>query len=536
MPLAQGQLLAQRYKIVRLLGQGGYGAVYLAEDTRLTGRLVAVKESFENKPDAARQFQLEAELLARLNHPHLVRVSDRFEERGHPFFVMDFIEGEDLTAVIQRGAASPEQILKWMMQICDAVAYLHSQNPPIIHRDIKPSNIKIHKDGYAVLVDFGIAKIYQPQKQTALIARAVSSGFSPPEQYSGGTDTRSDVYALGATLYCALTATVPPEALELVDQSAVLIPPSRINPRLNPALDQVILKAMSLNTLARYPTAREMMQALQQCLSGAMPPSSAVVPPAQGIRCPRCGGLNRPNAKFCQFDRTPLTPAPPPFVSPVAPVVTPQMRFENGNRYFRKKDYARAVTEYQAALQSGFEHVALFYNLAGAYIELQRISEAIPVLQRGVGKYPQDASLYALLGMAYLQTDQLPQAELVLQRAIQLDAQNIEAHIFLSLLYRKNQRYSDALKWAQQAVQLEPNVAVLHFLVGQAYEGLKKWNEAIAAFKQAAQLDPRDPDPHLHIALCYLALKRRREARAAAEKARQIDPNNRDAQELLDRI
>jgi len=536
MPLAQGQLLAQRYKIVRLLGQGGYGAVYLAEDTRLTGRLVAVKESFETKPDAVRQFQLEAELLARLNHPNLVRASDRFEERGHQFLVMDFVEGEDLTAVIQRGSASPEQILKWMIEICDAVAYLHSQNPPIIHRDIKPSNIKIRQDGHAVLVDFGIAKIYHPQKQTALIARAVSSGFSPPEQYSGGTDTRSDVYALGATLYCALTVTVPPEALELVDQSAVLTPPSRINPRLNPALDQIILKAMSLNTLARYPTAREMMQALQQCLSGAPPPPPSI-PPAQGIRCPRCGRLNRPNARFCQFDRTPLTPAAPPsFAPPGAPMVTPQMRFENGNRHFRKKDYARAITEYQAALQGGFEDVALFYNLAGAYIELQRISEAIPVLQRGVGKYPQDASLYALLGMVYFRTDQLPQAELVLQRAIQLDTQNIEAHVFMALLCHKSQRYSDALKWAQQAARLEPNVAILHFLVGQAYEGLKKWNEAIAAFKQAAQLDPKDPDPHLHIALCYLALKRRREARAAAEKARQIDPNNQDAQELLNRI
>jgi len=551
MPLSQGQLISQRYKVTKVLGQGGFGAVYLVEDTRLAGRKVALKETFDTKPDAVRQFQLEAEILARLNHPGLVRVSDRFEERGHQFLVMDFIEGEDLTDAIQRGSASREQIIRWMIEVCDAVAYLHSQNPPIIHRDIKPPNIKIRRDGHAVLVDFGIAKLGGAQKLTAMVAKAISSGFSPPEQYTGGTDARSDVYALGATLYCALTATVPPEALDLVDQSAVLVCPSQINPRLTPAIDQVILKAMSLNTLARYPTAREMMQALQQCLGGAAVPSMPIpriqqpsmpVPPApiQGICCPRCGQINRPSAKFCLFDRTPLAPsmpvAPVPSVAPGAPAVTPQMRFEYGNRHFRKKNYQRAVEEYAQALRGGFEHVALFYNMAGAYIELQRISEAIPVLQRGVGKYPQDAGIYALLGLTYIHTNQFPQAEQVLQRAIRLEAQNLEAHLFMSLMCRKSRRYADAVKWAQQAARLEPNLPTAHFVLGQAFESLKKWTEAIAAFKQAAQLSASDPDPLLHLAVCYLALNRRSEARAAAECARRIDPNNQDAQELLDRI
>ncbi len=557
MPLSSGQLIAQRYKVMRVLGQGGFGAVYLVEDTRLAGHRVALKETFDTQPEAVRQFQLEAEILARLSHPGLVRVSDRFEERGHQFLVMDFVEGDDLIDLIQRGAASHAQIIKWMIEVCDAVAYLHSQTPPIIHRDIKPPNIKIRHDGRAVLVDFGIAKVYNPQKQTAMVARAISTGFSPPEQYTGGTDARSDVYSLGATLYCALTATIPPEALDLVDQSAVLARPREIKPQISPAVEQVILKAMSLNLLARYPTAREMMSALQQCLGGAvvasMSPSTVAqgasiqqplipAPPErlQGAICPRCRQINRPGARFCQFDGTPLVPSTVAqgavSFAPSAPVVTPQMRFEYGNRHFRKKDYARAVEEYAQALQGGFEHVALFYNLAGAYIELRRISEAIPVLQRGVGKYPQDAGIYALLGLAYIHWNQFTQAEQVLQRAVRLDARNFEAHLFTSMLHRQRQRPSDAVKWAQKAVRLEPNVAAGHFALGRAYAAQKKWTDAIAAFKRAAQLDANDPDPHAHLAACYLALKQKTAARAAAERARRIDPNNRAAQELLDRI
>ena len=168
-----------RYRIVRLLGEGGYGAVYLVQDMRLDGKNVALKESFDSSPEAQQQFRLEASLLANLSHPNLPRVTDHFiEPTGRQYLVMDYVEGQDLTdLLLQRQTPVPErQAVMWMLQICQAVAHLHSQRPnPIIHRDITPPNVKITPAGQAVLVDFGIAKVYIPKKGTARIAKAVSA-------------------------------------------------------------------------------------------------------------------------------------------------------------------------------------------------------------------------------------------------------------------------------------------------------------------------------------------------------------------------
>ena len=178
MPLSVCQIVSQRYKVIRTLGQGGYGAVYLVEDTRLVGRQVALKESFDNSPDAKQQFAIEAQILANVVHNALPRVSDSFvDSTGHLFLVMDYVEGNDLSEIIQRGIVPEQQAVTWMSEICEAVGFLHQLNQPIIHRDVKPHNIKIRRDGHAVLVDFGIAKLYNPKKQTARIAKAISSGF-----------------------------------------------------------------------------------------------------------------------------------------------------------------------------------------------------------------------------------------------------------------------------------------------------------------------------------------------------------------------
>ncbi len=401
MPLSPGQLIATRYRVVRILGQGGFGAVYLVEDARLAGRIVALKETFDNSPEAKQQFTLEATILARVTHTALPRVSDSFvEPNGHQFLVMDFVEGQDLSDLIQNGIVPEAQAVRWMTEICDAVGFLHAQNPPIIHRDIKPQNIKIRKDGHAVLVDFGIAKEYNPKKQTARIAKAISSGFSPPEQYGSGTDARSDVYALGATLYCAVTASVPPESMELLTGTAQLPKPRQLNPRISATLEQIILRAMSLNSVQRYTNAREMAQALEACARGAtsLPIPNAPSVPVAGMRCPTCGRPNRPAAKFCQYDRTPLG-------APAQPNTTPVMHFELGNAHGRKKNFARAVAEYDLAARGGFEHVALYNNWGNALVELGQLDDAIPILQRGLGRYPQDADLYSNLGWAYAKTD-----------------------------------------------------------------------------------------------------------------------------------
>jgi len=170
MPLITGQLINNRYRIVKKLGQGGFGAVYRAWDTNLNGPC-AVKENFDTSPKAQKQFAREASLLFNLNHPHLPRVFDHFFIPGQgQYLVMDYIEGEDLQEMLQRvGGALPEsQVIEWIGHVCDALDYLHTQNPPIIHRDIKPANIKITHPGKALLVDFGIAKVTPLKKPSFL--------------------------------------------------------------------------------------------------------------------------------------------------------------------------------------------------------------------------------------------------------------------------------------------------------------------------------------------------------------------------------
>ena len=176
MPLSPGDILNTRYRIERLLGQGGFGAVYEAWDLQMEGAC-AIKENLDTSQASQSQFAREAKILYKLRHPNLPRVFDHFTipNQGQ-YLVMDYIEGDDLREKLEKagGSLPTYQVLTWLSQVCDAVIYLHSQNPPVIHRDIKPANIRITLEGQAVLVDFGLAKLFNPSAQTTTGARGVS--------------------------------------------------------------------------------------------------------------------------------------------------------------------------------------------------------------------------------------------------------------------------------------------------------------------------------------------------------------------------
>ena len=267
MPLETGKILNNRYRIVRLLGEGGFGAVYRAWDMNLKGA-VAVKENLDTSPAAQKQFAYEAELLFKLKHPNLPRVTDHFSVAGQgQYLIMDFVEGQDLYTMLEERGGSPlpeEQVLPWIDQVCDALVYLHNQDPPIVHRDIKPSNIKITPQGKATLVDFGIAKVYDPGRHTTLGAKAVTPGYSPPEQYGGGTDAQSDVYALGATLYTLLTGKVPPDSIDIMSGSEPEPQPvDEINPDVSPQVSAAVSSAMKLSRTARLDSVASFRAALK---------------------------------------------------------------------------------------------------------------------------------------------------------------------------------------------------------------------------------------------------------------------------------
>lgn len=270
MPLNVGQIIEGRYRIVKQLGEGGFGMVYKAWDMRLENHC-AIKENIDTSTEAERQFTREAKLLAGLKHPNLPRVSDYFfvPNQGQ-YLVMDMVEGQDLQEILEAGGGplTEPEALNWILQVCDALEYLHSQNPPIIHRDIKPANIKITPlldsgKSKAILVDFGLAKNFDPGIKTTLGAQAVTPGYSPQEQYGRGvTDTRSDIYALGATLYTLLTGQEPPESIGR-NLGEALTPPRALNPNISPHVERAVLKSMEMLPNQRFQSARAFQLALE---------------------------------------------------------------------------------------------------------------------------------------------------------------------------------------------------------------------------------------------------------------------------------
>jgi len=270
--LAVGTILENRYRIDQLMGYGGMGALYRAYDTHLQ-RVVAIKEntvtalgiSEEAIGASRRQFEREALVLARVRHVNLPHVSDHFvTPEGNQYLVMDFIEGEDLAQIVARnGPLSETQALAWINQVCDALEYLHSLQPPIIHRDIKPQNIKVTPTGQVFLVDFGIAKVGGTSGQTLAGAVGVTRGFSPPEQHAmSGTDVRSDIYSLGATLYALLTGQVPPDSVSLQSGEAQLTLPRLANETVSPTVQDALLTAMAARRTDRPQTVREFRRML----------------------------------------------------------------------------------------------------------------------------------------------------------------------------------------------------------------------------------------------------------------------------------
>lgn len=274
--LATGTLIGSRYTILRLLGRGGSGAVYLASDTRFPARRVAVKEMGDARlsPGERRQaltnFRQEADLLSRLQHPHLPVVSDFLEEAGKAYMMMDFIEGRTLGEVQDAagGVLAEALVTGWALQLCEVLAYLHNQPQPIVFRDVKPSNIMLTPANQIKLIDFGIARIFK-SSATRDTSSFGSQGYAAPEQYGlEQTDARTDIYALGATLYDLLTGQVPPAAFarKLAPQS--MIPLRTLNPQLSPAIEQVILWALQIEKAQRYQSMDEMARALRTSLDG----------------------------------------------------------------------------------------------------------------------------------------------------------------------------------------------------------------------------------------------------------------------------
>ncbi len=265
-PITDMPTTIDRFEVKGLLGVGPMFTVYLAHDPD-SGRDVAIKtvnpEALKQFARLRKSFKHEAEMMAKLAHPAIPECYGYVEAADHIHIVLEFITGKDLLTLFeeQEGFLPEKDVIEWAVHLCDALTYMHSQRPaPIIFRDLKPANVMIDQSGQVHLIDFGIVEAYQAGRELPLIG---TEGYAPPEQYTGYSDVRSDVYSLGATLHHLLTCRDPRKETPFSFHDA---PPRSLNPAISEELEAVILKAVEYKAKDRYQSVEEMKTALLACL------------------------------------------------------------------------------------------------------------------------------------------------------------------------------------------------------------------------------------------------------------------------------
>lgn len=500
--LPLGTEVQGRYKTQKVLGQGGFGVVYLAEDMRLY-KSIALKQSIPADESQVKQFAFEGRVLAQLQHQGLPDVFDIFIESDSMFMAMEYVEGLSLDEWMQAKGRTftAAEAIHVMSQVCTTVAYLHTRKPnPIVHRDIKPPNIRITSNNKAVLVDFGLSKVHEAGKKTVRGAQGYSPHFSPPEQYGAGTNARSDVYALGATMYFLLSGEVPPEAL--TDRLATGMP---VKPILSFCADlpvdvaNMIHTALELDPRKRLASANKMAAVLRNSQNVQAAPRSVST-----LLCASCGTANRQSSRFCRRCGTKFYAAVGNQNKSIGlSNLEPEMLFEIGKKYAQLDQHTKAIAAFEMCLKKNAHDAAVYFQLGLAHMDNKDLNAAIRVFDAGASKHPKDEDLLEMLGHCLKELKQHKKAVSVLKKAIQLNKNALLANYDLGCIY--------------------------------LFE-LDRPKDAIQYLKRSADKITSTEQPCLVCALCYAHLGDTRSARKYVKKALGINPNSADAKELLKRL
>jgi serine/threonine protein kinase/Flp pilus assembly protein TadD len=550
MPLPIDTVLDGKFRIVQILGEGGMGTVYKVVQEGPPGTppyYYAVKEllispntSEEDRKAAIDRFNKEIELLRGLKNPHIAALLFPFQERGRFYFVMEFVPGRSLEKMLEdnKGPLPEDQVIKWAMQVCEALSYIHSRTPPIILRDLKPGNIMITPEGEVQLIDFGIARRFDPNKRTNTENLGTISYASPehlgsitaPGQKRSAqnpgqlvqTDARSDIYSLGATIYHLLT-NYEPDPIQTPAPGSILAK----NPRLRTIqvgnkivcpIEQVIIKAMQQNPAQRFQNAEAMRMALQNCLPNntnntaattiqiptVSPNATIVVPlnPAAGLVCPKCGYRNRPGAKFCKRDGQPLMQG--------ATAVPPQARLQ---AMPRTPISARPV---QQTIQPRSvpppppppiraRPIAVDHQRLGLQAMANKnYAEAVEQFKQALAAGVSYDGLYNL-GRAY--------------RQYGLSAKDTDKKLFT-----ENLKY--AAERLEEATRYKPDALDAYFQLGMCYRDLQLYSQAMAAFNKAHELAPQDPAIYYQLGMVALEQGYSRQAEAHFLEGLKINPDH----------
>ncbi len=571
MPLPLGTILDGKFKIVQVLGEGGMGTVYRVEQVGKPGYFRAVKELLispstteDERKSAIERFDKEIDLLFNLKHPRIPSLILSFQERGNYYFVMEFVPGRSLEKLLEdsNGPLNEDQIISWMMQVCEALSYIHSRTPPIILRDLKPGNIMVTPDGNVQLIDFGIARKFDPNKRTntenlGTISYAspehLGSITSPGQRRSSQnpgklvqTDARSDIYSLGATMYHLLT-NHEPDPIQTPPPGSILAR----NPRLRTVqiggrvvcpVEQVIIKAMQQEPANRFQSAEAMRVALQHCLPNSATPATVQIPvispnatimvPVGELLCPKCGYRNRPGAKFCKRDGQPLiqgaTAVPPrataqpvprttlpprPVVKPnpqpaqvpvgVASTVDSQAAYRLGLQFLNSKNYAEAVNQFKMAQVPGSLSYEVVYNLGRAY------------RQYGQSVKDKDKNLF---------TENMKFAAEQLEQAIALKRDAVDAYFQLGMTYHDLALYAKAIAAFKSALQYAPNDSAIYYQLGTVAMDQYYDREAEAYLLEGLKINPDHALILGALGRLYIRMNQAQAAISVLRRATQIEP------------
>src|SRR6266487_4411106 len=570
MALPLGTILDGKFKIVQVLGEGGMGTVYRVEQVGKPGYFRAVKEllippntSAEERKTAIERFDKEIDLLFNLKHPRIPSLILSFQERGNYYFVMEFVPGRTLEKILEdsKGPLDEEQVIHWMMQVCEALSYIHSRKPPIILRDLKPGNIIVTPDGNVQLIDFGIARRFDPNKRTNTENLGTISYASPehlgsitaPGQKRSAqnpgklvqTDARSDIYSLGATMYHLLTNREP-DPIQTPPTGSILAK----NPRLRTVqvrnrvvcpVEQVIIKAMQQEPANRFQNAEAMRVALQHCLpNGAAPatvqipaisPNATIVVPVGEVVCPKCGYRNRPGAKFCKRDGQPLTQgatAVPPRVAMqsapkmpiparpvqstvqpakaavgVAAVIDPKVAYRLGLQCLNNKNYAEAVNQFKLAQVPGNRSYDVLYNLGRAY------------RQYGQSLKDKDKNLF---------TENMKFAAEQFEQAVAIKRDAVDAYFQLGMTYHDLALYAKSIAAFKNALQYAPNDSAIYFQLGTVAMDQFYDREAEAYFLEGLKINPDHALILIALGRLYIRMNQAQAAISVLRQATQREP------------
>jgi tetratricopeptide (TPR) repeat protein len=594
MNLAAGTTLVGRYRVMRRLGEGGMGGVYLVEDIA-RGERWALKEaladttaSAEDIEWAREHFDQEVALMKRLKgvaaQAGIPTYHDDFSEQGRRYLVMDYIPGDTLEARIDAAKAPlPERdVVRWMVDVCRALEILHRQRPPIILRDLKPGNIMLTPAGAARVIDFGIARTYKVGQMSNTENLGTLAYASPEHHGHGQTDARSDIYSLGATMYHALTGHEP-QPLEAPGPGALL----RWNRALTPQTEAIVVRAMQLDPAKRYASAHEMATALDERAAALAPrprlaatsattaaaptaprratsarqpvvtrpaPQLAVkaasaanaaptaAPNVAGPACPRCGHANRAGARFCARDGAPLTPAARGArraggVLQVAPatnvITTPGATHAlRATEAFSQGRYHQAIQQGQVALTHGHTSADLLLTLARAYQHVGRPLEAAEAFERAAQARPDAAALIGA-GQAWRAVGRLSEAQLDLARARQLAPDDAEASYLLGVVNLDLGHLAQAEGDLRDTLRLAPDSARTLIALGRVALERGQLDAAADLLRQATVADPASGEARWRLGRALLDQRHFSEAVRELEQAVRLDPQSADAYTVL---